>query len=86
MRQTSQCRYRQGREGIKALIQATIRRQDGKGQTLLLCQLIDLFQPVRPIGHATDQPDQDAFGAIQRLLDIGINRKRMFQIGKIGKP
>ena len=77
MRQTSECGNRQGRDRIQTRVWSPVCGQNGHGDALALGQRHHLLHAVFPIGHATDQADQNALGPRQRVVDVGINRQRM---------
>lgn len=85
MLQPAQGRHRKRRYPVKARVRAPVRRQYGKGDALLPRKRPDLLNAICPIGHPANQPDQNSPGARERLFDIGIDRKRVFQCGNIGK-
>ena len=86
MRQPPQSRDRQGGIVIQPRILAPVCGQHRQRDALGLRQRQNLLQPIRPVGHAADQPDQDALGALQRLFDIGVDRQRVFQRRQIRQP
>ena len=85
MRQPAQGGDRQGRHRVQPGIRAAIGGQHRQRDALAPRQRLDLLDAVLPIGDAADQADQDARRALQRLLDIGIDRQRMFQRRQIGQ-
>jgi hypothetical protein len=77
---------RDGRDGVEPRIGPPVPGQDGKRDGPFPRQRLDLLQSIGPVRHAADQPDQDPLRSAQRLLDIGIDRKRVLEGRQIGQP
>jgi hypothetical protein len=81
----AQRRGGQGGIGVKGCIFAAIGGEDGEGYAMAAGVVLQLHQPIGPVILAADQADEDAFDASQGLLDIGVDRKRMFERHQIGE-
>ena len=86
VRQAAQGRNGQGRHIVKPRVHTPVSRQNRKRNAFSAAQGLDLLQPVRPVGVATDQPDQNALRAVQRLFHVGVDRQGVFQRRQVGKP
>ncbi len=51
-----------------------------------LADAMDLLQPIGPIAASADQADADEAGPFDHLLDIEVDRQRMFEAQQIGQP
>ena len=71
---------------VEVPIRPTIGRQDSKRNPARSGEGLDLLKAVAPIGRAADQPDQHGLCPGQCLFDIGVDRQRVDQRGKIGEP